>query len=95
MIFINITYFSVTGGATYCAIASLRLMGLIEDNILSSCASSSLIDVSLLLDWILQVCTYELFQYKGIRSNEFVNKNMGTEVIFMSCLFLNSIQIMA
>ncbi|KAK7295709.1 hypothetical protein RJT34_18620 [Clitoria ternatea] len=42
------------GGATYCAIASLRLMGFIEDNILSSCASSSLIDVPLLLDWILQ-----------------------------------------
>jgi len=58
MIFINITYFSVTGGGTYCAIASLRLMGLIEDNILSDCASSTLIDVPLLLEWILQVCTY-------------------------------------
>ncbi|KAH1260787.1 Geranylgeranyl transferase type-1 subunit beta [Glycine max] len=44
----------VTGGATYCAMASLRLMGFIEDNILSSCASSSLIDAPLLLDWILQ-----------------------------------------
>ncbi|KAK7340876.1 hypothetical protein VNO77_21593 [Canavalia gladiata] len=42
------------GGATYCAIASLRLMGFIEDNILSSSALSSLIDVPLLLDWILQ-----------------------------------------
>eukprot|EP00256_Glycine_max_P058540 XP_014626691.1 geranylgeranyl transferase type-1 subunit beta isoform X3 [Glycine max] len=42
------------GGATYCAIASLRLMGFIGDNILSSCASSSLIDAPLLLDWILQ-----------------------------------------
>ncbi|KAG5051278.1 hypothetical protein AAZX31_02G088100 [Glycine max] len=42
------------GGATYCAMASLRLMGFIEDNILSSCASSSLIDAPLLLDWILQ-----------------------------------------
>ncbi|XP_015963031.1 geranylgeranyl transferase type-1 subunit beta [Arachis duranensis] len=41
------------GGATYCAIASLRLMGFIEDNLLSSCASS-LIDVPLLLDWIVQ-----------------------------------------
>ncbi|KAL5167628.1 Geranylgeranyl transferase type-1 subunit beta [Glycine soja] len=41
-------------GATYCAIASLRLMGFIGDNILSSCASSSLIDAPLLLDWILQ-----------------------------------------
>jgi len=63
MIFINITFFSVTGGATYCAIASLRLMGFIGDNILSSCASSSLIDAPLLLDWILQVCTFELLQY--------------------------------
>ncbi|QCE12880.1 geranylgeranyl transferase type-1 subunit beta isoform X1 [Vigna unguiculata] len=42
------------GGGTYCAIASLRLMGLIEDNILSDCASSTLIDVPLLLEWILQ-----------------------------------------
>ncbi|RDX70422.1 Geranylgeranyl transferase type-1 subunit beta [Mucuna pruriens] len=42
------------GGGTYCAIASLRLMGFIEDNILSSHASSSLIDVPLLLEWILQ-----------------------------------------
>ncbi|KAL5167627.1 Geranylgeranyl transferase type-1 subunit beta [Glycine soja] len=52
----RITYYvaSVTGGATYCAIASLRLMGFIGDNILSSCASSSLIDAPLLLDWILQ-----------------------------------------
>ncbi|XP_061368124.1 uncharacterized protein LOC133311121 isoform X2 [Gastrolobium bilobum] len=46
---------SGSGGATYCGIASLRLMGFIEDNILSSCASSSLIDVPLLLDWILEV----------------------------------------
>ncbi|CAJ2669428.1 geranylgeranyl transferase type-1 subunit beta-like [Trifolium pratense] len=42
------------GGATYCAIASLRLMGFIEDDVLSSCNSSSLIDLPLLLDWILQ-----------------------------------------
>ncbi|WJX81087.1 protein geranylgeranyltransferase type I [Trifolium repens] len=42
------------GGATYCAIASLRLMGLIEDNVLSSCNGSSLIDLPLLLDWIVQ-----------------------------------------
>ncbi|GAU17803.1 hypothetical protein TSUD_171920 [Trifolium subterraneum] len=42
------------GGATYCAIASLRLMGFIEDNVLSSCNLSSLIDLPLLLDWILQ-----------------------------------------
>lgn len=63
-IFINITGFSVTGGATYCAIASLRLMGFIEDNVLSSHALSSLIDVQLLLDWILQVRTSKLFQFK-------------------------------
>ncbi|KAK7273035.1 hypothetical protein RIF29_14081 [Crotalaria pallida] len=44
----------LTGGATYCAVASLQLMGYIEDNLLSSCASSSLIDVPLLLDWISQ-----------------------------------------
>ncbi|XP_058736631.1 geranylgeranyl transferase type-1 subunit beta-like [Vicia villosa] len=42
------------GGATYCAIASLRLMGFIEDNVLSNCNLSSLIDLPLLLDWILQ-----------------------------------------
>ncbi|GAB4836597.1 hypothetical protein Ancab_001510 [Ancistrocladus abbreviatus] len=42
------------GGATYCAIASLRLMGFIEDDLLSKGASSSIIDVPLLLDWIMQ-----------------------------------------
>ncbi|GMH10700.1 hypothetical protein Nepgr_012541 [Nepenthes gracilis] len=42
------------GGATYCAIASLLLMGFIEDNILSKSASSSIINVPLLLDWIMQ-----------------------------------------
>ncbi|KAM3345307.1 geranylgeranyl transferase type-1 subunit beta [Capsicum galapagoense] len=42
------------GGATFCAVASLRLMGLIEDDILSKNASSCLINVPLLLDWSLQ-----------------------------------------
>lgn len=42
------------GGATYCAVASLRLMGFIEDDVLSKGASSSIINVPLLLDWSLQ-----------------------------------------
>ncbi|KAL5569108.1 hypothetical protein UlMin_025683 [Ulmus minor] len=42
------------GGATYCAVASLRLMGFIEDDILSKSGSSSIINVPLLLDWSLQ-----------------------------------------
>ncbi|KAF7822305.1 geranylgeranyl transferase type-1 subunit beta [Senna tora] len=42
------------GGATYCAIASLQLMGFLEDDLLSSCALSSVIDGPLLLDWLVQ-----------------------------------------
>ncbi|ESQ52636.1 hypothetical protein EUTSA_v10016771mg [Eutrema salsugineum] len=42
------------GGATYCAIASLRLMGFIGDDLLSNDSGSSVIDSSLLLDWCLQ-----------------------------------------
>ncbi|KAK9283753.1 hypothetical protein L1049_012003 [Liquidambar formosana] len=42
------------GGATYCAVASLRLMGFIEDDLLSKSAPSSIINVPLLLDWSLQ-----------------------------------------
>ncbi|KAK8514950.1 hypothetical protein V6N13_121896 [Hibiscus sabdariffa] len=42
------------GGGTYCAVASLRLMGYIEDNLLSKNATSSIINVSLLLDWCMQ-----------------------------------------
>ncbi|XP_052187229.1 geranylgeranyl transferase type-1 subunit beta [Diospyros lotus] len=42
------------GGGTYCAVASLRLMGFIDDDVLSSCASSCIRDVPLLLDWCLQ-----------------------------------------
>ncbi|KAK2976842.1 hypothetical protein RJ640_009293 [Escallonia rubra] len=42
------------GGATYCAVASLQLMGYIEDGLLSKRASSCIIDVPLLLNWSLQ-----------------------------------------
>ncbi|KAH9703093.1 Geranylgeranyl transferase type-1 subunit beta [Citrus sinensis] len=42
------------GGGTYCAVASLRLMGFIEDNVLSKNTSSSIIDLPLLLSWCLQ-----------------------------------------
>ncbi|KAF5742667.1 Geranylgeranyl transferase type-1 subunit beta [Tripterygium wilfordii] len=42
------------GGATYCAVASLRLMGYLEDNLLSKVTQSSIIDVPMLLDWCLQ-----------------------------------------
>ncbi|GLT73645.1 hypothetical protein SLA2020_454880 [Shorea laevis] len=42
------------GGGTYCAVASLRLMGFIEDEHLSKSASSSVINMPLLLSWCLQ-----------------------------------------
>ncbi|OMO58950.1 Prenyltransferase/squalene oxidase [Corchorus capsularis] len=42
------------GGGTYCAVASLRLMGYIEDDLLSKNASSSVVNVPLLLDWCMQ-----------------------------------------
>ncbi|VVB02716.1 unnamed protein product [Arabis nemorensis] len=42
------------GGGTYCAIASLRLMGFIGVDLLSNGSSSSIIDPSLLLNWCLQ-----------------------------------------
>uniref|UniRef100_A0A803N069 Prenyltransferase alpha-alpha toroid domain-containing protein n=1 Tax=Chenopodium quinoa TaxID=63459 RepID=A0A803N069_CHEQI len=54
---VNIMYTydtSDTGGATYCAIASLRLMGFIEDDLLSKGVSSSIIDIPVLLDWMMQ-----------------------------------------
>ena len=54
--FTNGVPFSGTGGATYCAVASLRLMGFIEDDLLSKHGSSSIINVPLLLDWSLKVC---------------------------------------
>ncbi|GAB2215573.1 hypothetical protein Droror1_Dr00019961 [Drosera rotundifolia] len=42
------------GGGTYCAVASLRLMGFLEENILSKGTSSSVINVALLLDWLMK-----------------------------------------
>ncbi|KAI3838396.1 hypothetical protein MKX03_000640 [Papaver bracteatum] len=42
------------GGATYCAVAALRLMGFIEDDVLSKGTTSSVIDVQSLLEWCLQ-----------------------------------------
>lgn len=42
------------GGATFCAIASLRLMGLIEDDLFTKNATTNFIDVPLLLEWTLQ-----------------------------------------
>lgn len=42
------------GGATYCAIASLRLMGYIEDDFLSKGVSTSIINTPMLLDWMMQ-----------------------------------------
>jgi len=46
--------FSATGGATYCALASLRLMGFIEDDLLSK--GTSVINIPMLLEWIVEVC---------------------------------------
>ncbi|KAM7265738.1 hypothetical protein ACFE04_003421 [Oxalis oulophora] len=42
------------GGGTYCAVASLRLMGFIGDDPLSEDGANSVIDLPLLLDWSLQ-----------------------------------------
>ncbi|KAL6581151.1 hypothetical protein OROMI_007074 [Orobanche minor] len=44
----------VTGGATYCAVASLKLMGFLEEDLLLERASCHIINVPLLLDWSLQ-----------------------------------------
>lgn len=55
MVFTKNVRFSGTGGATYCAVASLRLMGFIEDDLFSRSAPFTIINVSLLLDWCLQV----------------------------------------
>ncbi|KAJ4959657.1 hypothetical protein NE237_019567 [Protea cynaroides] len=41
------------GGATYCAVAALKLMGFIEDDPLSKSTPSSIINVPLLLEWSL------------------------------------------
>uniref|UniRef100_A0A7N0V576 Geranylgeranyl transferase type-1 subunit beta n=1 Tax=Kalanchoe fedtschenkoi TaxID=63787 RepID=A0A7N0V576_KALFE len=42
------------GGATYCAVASLQLMGFIEDDFLLTTQSASIINFPLLLEWSLQ-----------------------------------------
>lgn len=42
------------GGATYCAVAALRLMGFIEADVLSKSTRSSVIDIPLLVEWSLQ-----------------------------------------
>ncbi|KAK6929336.1 PFTB repeat [Dillenia turbinata] len=42
------------GGGTYCAVASLRLMGFIEDDHISKSSESSIIDLPMLLRWCLQ-----------------------------------------
>ncbi|KAL2897031.1 Geranylgeranyl transferase type-1 subunit beta [Bienertia sinuspersici] len=42
------------GGATYCAIASLQLMGYLGVDIFSKVASSSVINIPMLLDWMMQ-----------------------------------------
>ncbi|CAL1374480.1 unnamed protein product [Linum trigynum] len=42
------------GGGTYCAVASLQLMGSIGVDLFSSSASSSILDIPLLLEWCLQ-----------------------------------------
>ncbi|EEF30079.1 geranylgeranyl transferase type I beta subunit, putative [Ricinus communis] len=42
------------GGGTFCAVASLRLMGFIDDDLLSKDEPPSIIDVPLLLEWCLK-----------------------------------------
>lgn len=48
--------FSDTGGATYCGVAALQLMGFIGADICSKQAQSAVIDVPLLVEWSLKVC---------------------------------------
>ncbi|MQM04691.1 hypothetical protein Taro_037496 [Colocasia esculenta] len=45
---------SGTGGATYCAVAALKLMGYIEAYHTSNSLSSSVVNIPLLLEWTLQ-----------------------------------------
>lgn len=47
--------FSVTGGATYCAVAALHLMGCIKANQATKSTGSSAVNVPSLLEWALQV----------------------------------------
>ncbi|RRT60328.1 hypothetical protein B296_00045068 [Ensete ventricosum] len=44
-----------TGGATYCGVAALQLMGFIGADIFSKQAQSAVIDMPLLVDWSLKV----------------------------------------
>lgn len=55
---------SYAGGGTYCAIASLRLMGFIGVDLLSNGSGSSIIDPSLLLNWSLQVLLPDNITFK-------------------------------
>lgn len=50
-----IIYSSDTGGATYCAVASLQLMGFIDGDMLLGTPKASIIKFPLLLEWCLQV----------------------------------------
>ncbi|KAL0862394.1 hypothetical protein Bca101_041512 [Brassica carinata] len=52
---------SYAGGGTYCAIASLRLMGFIGADLLSNDSSGSILDPSLLLNWSLQYGGFSKF----------------------------------
>ncbi|KAL6524674.1 hypothetical protein OROHE_015956 [Orobanche hederae] len=47
-------YLPLICGATYCAVASLKLMGFLEEDLLLERASCHIINVPLLLDWSLQ-----------------------------------------
>ncbi|KAL1542212.1 protein geranylgeranyltransferase type I [Salvia divinorum] len=57
------------GGATYCAVASLKLMGFLGEDLLSEKASSNVINVPLLLDWSLQKQAFEDGGFRG-RANK-------------------------
>ncbi|XP_047951820.1 geranylgeranyl transferase type-1 subunit beta-like isoform X1 [Salvia hispanica] len=57
------------GGATYCAVASLKLMGFLGEDSLSGKASSDVINVPLLLDWSVQKQAFEDGGFRG-RANK-------------------------
>ncbi|XP_047944938.1 geranylgeranyl transferase type-1 subunit beta-like [Salvia hispanica] len=57
------------GGATYCAVASLKLMGFLGEDSLSAEASSDVINVPLLLEWSLQKQAFEDGGFRG-RANK-------------------------
>lgn len=62
--FENILCVSDTGGATYCAIAALKLMGYINDDPLSSVREATDLNLPLLLEWSLQVQVYFVCPYR-------------------------------